>query len=83
MIRVTVELVSARTGRTSTLATAMIANDGKTSLETGGKRGSYNVIFNLKRKFGWRSVRVEDYPRKSLNIWHLVHRALTAALKPA
>ena len=43
MIRVTVELHSAITGRTTLLGVAEIANDGNTSRQTQMRFGSYDV----------------------------------------
>lgn len=82
MIVVKVELHSARTGEISELGRMIIANDG-----TGtGKRGNYNVKVGRKGQTDrelWhkpqRTGEVKDYPRLSLNIWHLVVRALLAA----
>lgn len=81
MIRVTVELISAISpARNRVLGVMHIANDGVTSRETDGKRGSYNFIIRGKRKDRvLREGRVEDYPRKSALIWVLLHRALNVA----
>lgn len=81
MIRVTVELISAISpSRNRVLGVMSIANDGVTSQETGGKRGSYNFIIRGKRKDrAIRQGRVEDYPRKSAIVWVLLLRALTVA----
>jgi hypothetical protein len=73
VIRVTVELISARTGRTSVLGVAHISNDG-----TGTEHvGHYDVALS---KFGgkgvWKRGRVEGFARKSLGSWDLLFRAL-------
>lgn len=80
MIRVTVELISAISlDRGRVLGVMHIANDGITSQETGGKRGSYNFTIFGKRQQVLRQGRVEDYPRKSALIWVLLHRVLNVA----
>lgn len=78
MIKVTVELVSSRTGKISLLGVAMIANDGASQ---SSSRGNYDAEFRLKRKRIWRKGRVTGYPRHSLNVWYLIHRLLGDALK--
>lgn len=80
MIRVTVELLSAISPtRNRVLGVMHIANDGVTSRETSGKRGSYDFAIFGKRQQVLRQGRVEDYPRKSALIWVLLHRALNIA----
>ena len=77
MIRVTIELVSAITGKTSNIGRMLIINDG-----TGSRlRGNYKVLV-LKRGSDvvtQRSGRVENFPRLSYNVWRLVSRALRGA----
>lgn len=75
MIVVTVELVSALDGHRETLGTALIGNDGGSK---NARVGSYNAYFWAKRltKEPWRQGRVEGFPRKRLNAWHLIYRAL-------
>ena len=77
MICITVKLVSARDGHTEILGSAVIVNDGGSATD---KRGSYNAAFFGKRTW-LRQGRVENFPRKSLNIWHLISRSLNAALE--
>jgi hypothetical protein len=76
VIRITIELVSANTGVTSRLASATITNDGT---DTSGK-GNYDAFFYLKQRGIWRTARVEKFPRKYKNVWHLVRQALNDAL---
>lgn len=72
MIRITIELVSARTGLTQRIGTALISNDG-----TGtSSHGNYEAIFHLKRKNVWRTARAENFPRKYKNVWFLLKRLL-------
>ena len=79
MIRVTVELVSPIDGHREVLGTAVIANDGSSETE---KRGNYNAAFFGKRTW-LRQGRVKNFPRKNLNVWHLIRRSLNAALEGA
>ncbi len=77
MIRVTVELVSARTGKVEVLGRAIIANDG-----TGGEyEASYDARFE-KRRGGhvWKRGRVEGFKRKSAGVWELLALALNDAI---
>lgn len=75
MIRVTVELISARTGQTSVLASATITNDG-----TGTRdRGNYDAAIGRKGGGIARNARIENFPRLSKNVWWLLARALNAA----
>jgi hypothetical protein len=76
MIRVTVELVSARTGETTRLGDALIFNEGSGT----PTRGTYGAVFRLKRLRPWRTSRVMDFPRQSKNVWYLIYRALKIAL---
>lgn len=77
MIRVTIELVSANSGKVSTLGTATITNDG-----TGSEENSnYDVVFS---KFGghgvWRSGRVEGFDRKHRGGFDLLYLAMRAVV---
>jgi len=73
MIRVTVELVSARTGKTSVLGVATITNDGTGGLDVG----NYDVTLSKFRGKGtWKSGRVEQFRRVLLGPWDLLFRAL-------
>jgi hypothetical protein len=82
MIVVTVQLVSAITGKTTTLGQALISNDG-----TGTQAsGNYRAAFGRKGQEGHhifvkparRSV-VTGFPRLRLNVWHLLKLALDNA----
>jgi hypothetical protein len=87
MLVVRVELHSAITGETTEIARALIYNKGGTS-----NRGDYNAMtFKGRDGQAWtradikaamdkpmRKGEVLDYPRKSLHVWNLVSRALTA-----
>lgn len=84
MLRVTIELVSANTGKTTKIGQMLIANTG-TGTPTRG-----NYIARVLRKNSWpkdgeafwnsgkvdRACRVENYPRKALVVWRLVARSL-------
>lgn len=73
----TVELISASTGKTSVLGVAHISNDG-----TGNESiGHYDVSLS---KFGgkgiWKRGRVEKFARQSLGPWDLLFRALAGVV---
>jgi len=78
MIRVTVELVSTRTGLTKHLGTAEIANDGTGTPEVC----DYNFALS---KWGrpaetWKTGRVIGFHRKKHGAWDLLYLALLAAV---
>lgn len=77
MIRIRVELISARTGETTLLGQAIIANDGKGT----PTQGDYS--FKLSQRGGrqwWREGAVEGFPRKRLGAWDLLYRCLREAV---
>ena len=78
MIRITAELVSARTGKTTLLGYAEIVNDGQRTRETQGYRGSYTVrLFRRGSKDRvWKADRVENFQRRSKTMWDLLYLAL-------
>ena len=79
MIRVTVELISARTGKTSLLGKAFISNDGVKSRETDGAKGDYDATFSKwapKDNQTWKKGRVVDFDRKKRGPWDLLYLAL-------
>jgi hypothetical protein len=76
MIRVTVELVSARTGKTSVLGTAKISNN----LTGSPARGNYTVKLHDKAGRLWKESTVHGFPRKRLLTWDLLFRALNATV---
>ena len=75
MLIVTYELRSAIPGRTVWRRQMTICNDGTGTNSRGNydvkllRKGSHNVV---------REGRVENYPRKALNPWRLLCRALLA-----
>lgn len=76
MILITVELVSARTGKREVLGKAEIYNDA-----TGTpSRGNYVAkLYKRGENFGgsvWKAGRIEDFPRKRLLMWDLLFRVL-------
>lgn len=79
MIRVTVELVPYGIGEPRVIGQAIIANDLDDTLATDGKKGSYTFRIDTTRKNAWRTGRVRNFPRKSLNAWHLLARCLEEA----
>lgn len=77
MIRVTVELISARTGEKSHLGTMLIANYGTASDGSGDASvGNYDATLLGKAHQRWRRARVTDFPRKRLLVWDLMFRVL-------
>lgn len=82
MIRVTVELLSARTGERTILGVMDICNKGNRPF--GDKRGDYEGHlyrkgpFSGKNRYGnvLKRAEVLDFPRKSYPIWRLIHRML-------
>lgn len=91
MIVVRVELHSAITGEVTEIGTTVISN---AAVYEGGSRGDYNVgvagrkystsgkgVVNALGLSGepLRTGSVENYPRRSYNVWRLVSRALRSA----
>ena len=75
MIRVTVELVSARTGKTRILGIGEIANDGTGTVEVG----HYNVALSKwapKQNEIWKKGCVEGFDREKRGPWDLLYLAL-------
>jgi hypothetical protein len=73
MIRVTVELVSAITGKTEVLGVGTITNDGT------GTKTSGNYTVSLSKRGGkshWCTANLYDFPRRKLLAWDLLYRAL-------
>jgi len=59
---------------------AYIVNDGKTSLETRGDYGSYNVKFMQSVRYNprkiWRRARAERIHRSKRGVWDILYVAL-------
>ena len=74
MIRITVELISARDGHREKLGVMDICNTG----ELHGARGNYRGKVYRKGRVGsvLREGAVLNWPRNSYNIWRLVARML-------
>lgn len=77
MIRVTVEMVPfGIEAHKRIIGTAIISNDG-----TGDHlSGNYKVSVGYGAKEKWKKGTVKDFPRKRLNAWHLLSRALNNVL---
>lgn len=82
MIRITVELLSARTGKRSILGIMDISNDGENK---NPKRGNYmGRVYNkraaqegnLNNSNIQRVGNIKDFPRHSYVVWRLVLRML-------
>lgn len=83
MIRITVELVSARDLSTRVLGVATICNDLKESVATGGKRGAYDATFSKwapKQGEVWKRARVVGFDRAKRGAWDLLFLALRDAV---
>jgi len=80
MIKVTVELDSAiHKSRDKILGIMTITNDGILSVETCGRRASYDVKISKKGKQVNQTLfecKVENFPRKTSNVWDLIYEAL-------
>ena|ERR1700761_6088212 len=92
MIKVTIELESAITGKTTVLGQMHINNKGSVhAKETNNKAGRYNYGVAVSRKgdyserFGTapttplRTGEVRNYPSARYNVWRLVSRAIRSA----
>lgn len=85
MIKVTIELESAVTGKTTKIGQMHIWNKGNGTRDTGNygvvvcRRGSFDVPFGQVPAAVTRTGEVLNYPRLSYNVWRLVIRALLSA----
>ena len=92
MLKVTIELVSARTGVTSEIGRMYITNDGNASCEDPRlgdylvavcRRGTTEVPAPVDDRDdapkATRAGAVKAYPRLAHNVWRLILRALTSA----
>jgi hypothetical protein len=79
MIRVTLELISARTGETSHLGTIVIANDGESP---DPSIGHYNACLSKRGqpKKQWRAGSIRGFPRLRLGPYDLLYRVLHATV---
>jgi len=80
MIKVTIELASAiNPGRSKVLGIATISNDGETTKESKGKKGSYSVWLSKwapKQNQTWKKGKVENFDRVKRGSWDLLYLAL-------
>jgi len=75
MLRVTVELHSARTGEVETLGVLEICNQG--NRDYGSSRGDYHGRLFIKgTRTVMRTAEVFDFPRHSYHVCRLVLRVL-------
>lgn len=86
MIKVTIELESAITGKTTKIGQMHIWNEGDSgSAERGNyqvavcKRGLFDIPFGQRPRRVTRNGEVLNYPRLSYNVWRLIMRALKSA----
>jgi len=80
MIKVTVELDSAiSSSRDKVLGIMTISNDGMLSVETAGRRASYDVHISKGGQAIKQTLfecKIENFPRKRDNVWDLIYLAL-------
>lgn len=82
MIKVTIELESARTGESTVLGRMYIWNRGDGTAEIGNygvavcRKGKYDVPFGQIPAATTRKGKVLGYPRLAYNVWRLIMRAL-------
>lgn len=83
MIKVTIELEGASTGKTTILGRMYIWNKGGGAKATHGdygvavcRKGRYDVPFGQVPTEKTRTGEVLGYPRLAYNVWRLVLRAL-------
>lgn len=77
MITLQLDLHSKRTGKTTSLGSAVIINDGTS---TDPKRGDYEI--SVARKNTGQTLRrgkIKKFPRLSYNVWRMVARLLLEA----
>mgnify|MGYP001597954869 CR=1 FL=1 len=86
MIRVTIELVSAISGRTSEIGRMYITNDGTGDSDVGDydvgvcRRGTTAIPAECGGiATSARGGRVLSYPRRAYNVWRLISRAVMSA----
>ena len=77
MIRVTIELLPFGYEKNKkTLGTAIISNTGTGTLS----KGNYKFkLMNKMKSRTWKEGKIYDFPRLSLNVWHLLYRVLKEA----
>jgi hypothetical protein len=76
MLKITIELISAITNKTETIAQAQIYNDG-----SGTKtKGNYKYLF-LNEGKKWGEGEFKNFPRTKENVWDLIYACLNTHLK--
>lgn len=61
------------------LGKLVITNNIVKSIESRGKRGTYDVVIYKKRRVPWKRIKVRDYAREAYHPWELVRQALNRA----
>jgi hypothetical protein len=56
-----------------------IANNLAASIQTGGKRGTYDCVIYKKRKTPWKRIKLRNFPRESYHPWEMVRQILNNA----
>ena len=78
MLLITVQLISARTGKLTTLHRGVISNDGTGTAESG----NYTAWLGNKGSDtggAGKSVRVDGFPRRRQSAWRLLYKVLKEA----
>lgn len=56
-----------------------ISNNLTSSLESDGKRGTYDCVIYKKKKTPWKRIKLKDFPRQSYHPWEMIRRILNDA----
>lgn len=75
MIIIKIELLSARTGKTTELGRMHISNDGTSD---DPKKGNYNIELMRKGTLNkvLKKTRIDNWAKESYSVWKLLQKAL-------
>lgn len=77
MLKLTLELYNAVTGKRETLGHITVTNDGITSQETDGEYGSYDVkVYHGEKGDKPTHTRIDGFARRKADAWDLAVLAL-------
>lgn len=65
--------------RARRLGEIRITNDFATTLDSTGKRGTYNVEIFKKRATLWKKLTLRNFPRLSYHPWNMIREILNDA----
>lgn len=77
MLKVTIELISAKDGRHEILGEGIISLQ---DFNDSGTRGDYTFRLFGKKGYSFRKGKVINFPRKRLLAWDLLYRVLKEAI---